>query len=71
MSSPDSNAVQLQQIDEISRRMAALDDELRPITERIMAGKADAASHEKNAQLQEEIAHLHRLRERLLSIRIT
>ena len=71
MSNPDSNAVQLQQIDEISRRMAALDDELRPITERIMAGTPNAASHEKNAQLQEEIAHLHRLRERLLSIRTT
>ena len=56
----------LDQISDTSRQIVQLVDELRPVTEQIMAGNRDPAILEKNNRIQEAIARLDGLRDQLL-----
>ncbi len=55
----------LTQVDEVTRRIGVLVNEIRPLSQHIMAGTADANIIEKNNRLQDEIGSLDKLREQL------
>lgn len=65
MTVPLSYSDIIDQMSEISERIYRLLSELRPITNQISTGARDPAILEKNNQLQNEIARLDELRERL------
>jgi hypothetical protein len=55
----------IDRIAEVSRRIARLCEELRPVSASISDGTAAGATFEKNNRLQKEIGRLDELREQL------
>ena len=56
----------MQQIADISLRLKALQEKLRPITARLAGGGTDPALAQENNRLQKEIADLEERKARLL-----
>jgi hypothetical protein len=63
---PKSAADLRDEIDDISRHLKCLQDELVPMSEQIAVGTTDASLPEKHARMVAIIAHLKERKERLL-----